>query len=163
MSIARRMKIWSVYVMAAPHSKGLTYFKIGRSSDVSKRLGQVQTGCPLPITQVFIFTMWGNGAAQAAEWKMHEALAEYRTQGEWFALRTDDLAHKRAMNHAMNDVAERWSPPQGKKKWRKVPVAELKAAVAAHAAEMAAERKVGRTTEARKAMALMASTGRRIL
>lgn len=149
--------------MAAPHSKGLTYFKVGRSSDVAKRLAGVQTGCPLPITKVYILTMWGNGHSQSVEAMMHNDLAAYRTQGEWFAFSTDDLAHKKVMNDAMREAAMRAKVGETIPKWRNVPVAELKAAVSGQAEDMANERKVGRKSQARKAVVLMATTGRRIL
>lgn len=117
----------------------------------------------MPITKVYILTMWGNGHSQSVESMMHNDLASYRTQGEWFAFRTDDLTHKKAMNDAMREAARRAKVGDTIPKWRKHPVAELKEAVSSQAADMAKDRKMGRQSQTRKAAALMATTGRRIL
>lgn len=121
-------KIWSVYVMAAPANDELTYFKVGISSDIVKRLCQMQCGCPLRITSIWAITTFNNGAAQDLESKLHALLWSYRSNGEWFAMKTNDLTHKRAMNEAFA-YGVRACSNMAPVKWRKMQVPELRKAV----------------------------------
>jgi hypothetical protein len=57
-------------------------FKVGRSSDVDKRLGQVQTGCPHKLRILLVGENLGHRERQ-----IHQALSGYRCRhgkGEWF-------------------------------------------------------------------------------
>lgn len=116
---------WSVYVMAAPERDGWTYFKVGRSVDVSKRFGPVQTGCPLKITNVWILPTWDLGASQRLEKKLHETLAEFGSWGEWFHMDTSNPSHKKAMNDAFSMAAEYVSQVKPVK-WRQVDIQDLR-------------------------------------
>jgi len=53
--------------------------KIGRASNVDKRLSQVQCGCPQTIDQVISFPHRGH---EEREWHAH--FASQRIRGEWF-------------------------------------------------------------------------------
>ncbi len=54
-------------------------FKIGRSSDVDKRLRQLQTGSPYPLRVVLVLEDMGG-----LEKGLHQRLADFKSQGEWF-------------------------------------------------------------------------------
>jgi len=57
-------------------------FKVGRSSNVARRRGEVQTGCPYEVRVILIVEGKGH-----LEPKLHERLAAFRTRqysGEWF-------------------------------------------------------------------------------
>ena len=101
----RKTGMWFVYIMAAPDGEGDTFFKVGITSVVTKRIGQVQTGCPLKIKQVWILPVWSNGAAQMIEKMMHDSLKEFGSQGEWFRMDTGLPEHKKAMKSATERAA----------------------------------------------------------
>lgn len=64
-------------------------YKIGMTSNLRKRIGQLQTGTPHPIEIVTIIP-----AARPAELEaeLHARYAAKRVHGEWFALDGDDVA-----------------------------------------------------------------------
>ena len=160
--ISDGVKVWSVYVMAAPAGNGVTYFKVGRTSNVLKRIGGVQTGCPLRIQKVWAITLWSGGASQGLESRMHDMLRPFHTHGEWFAMRTDDPEHKRAMNEAFA-AAVRYASQASEVRWREMDVAEIREAVSALGAEVREKGQRIRKRESARALALMATTGRRVL
>lgn len=162
MSISKNFKIWSVYVMAAPDASGLTYFKVGRTTDLAKRVCSVQTGCPLQIKMAWVITLWDNKSSLALERLMQKWLEGYHSHGEWFAMRTDDAVHKADMNSAFAQASSFASQSQPVK-WRKMDIGELRTAMAAQAAEMAQESRRRAANIVRKATAMMAIRGRRIL
>lgn len=67
----------SVYVVRG----GFRHIKIGISSDVQRRLGSIQTGCPFPVK---LLGQWRTPHARKVEKAAHKALMKYRTTGEWF-------------------------------------------------------------------------------
>lgn len=160
--IARRVKIWSVYIMAAPAHCGGTYFKVGRTSDIVRRVCGVQTGCPLKIQKAWAITLWDNGASQRLEAAMHEMLRPFHSHGEWFFMRTDNLEHKAAMNEAM-DFGSRYASQMSTVKWRALGIAELRKAVADYNAEKAGERRAFEARSDRRALLAMATRRRQIL
>lgn len=156
------VKLWSVYIMAAPALKGLTYFKVGVTSDITKRICGVQTGCPLRIARVWAITVGANGHAQAVESAMHATLKPFHSHGEWFAMETDNLDHKRAMSEAMALGAGLATGPKDGK-WRQLEIPDIKAAARAVASEQADESRRRAKSQAMKAKIAMAQRGRRVL
>lgn len=65
-----------VYVI---HATGTNRVKIGFSFDPAKRLAELQTGSPFPLT--LIGTCEGSFSLEC---RMHERLKDYRRTGEWF-------------------------------------------------------------------------------
>lgn len=59
------------------------YVKIGHASDVSKRLSELQIGCPFPLKLMAVIP--GDRRLERA---FHEALHAWRVRGEWFDART---------------------------------------------------------------------------
>lgn len=162
MRASKLFKIWSVYVMAAPAKDGQTYFKVGRTSDVGKRVGAVQTGCPLKITKAWVLSVWDAGASIRLEWQMHEALKDFRSHGEWFAMTPSDPAHKKAMNEAFAQ-AVRFASQGAEIRWRELSVKELREAMAQQASDAKAKRKEAQGRRIAFATTMMARAGRRIL
>lgn len=72
-----------VYVM---ESGG--YYKIGWSLQPPTRRAHIQSANPLPVTLIGVIE--GSRTIEA-EW--HEAFADKRVRGEWFALTEEDVAH----------------------------------------------------------------------
>lgn len=69
-----------VYVMQAGD-----YIKIGvTTTSIIKRAKQVQTGCPIPIEEIFFFSMETSSEAYLCEKILHKELLEHRSHGEWF-------------------------------------------------------------------------------
>jgi len=65
-----------------------TYFKIGRSSDVLRRLRQLQTGSAEDV--VLILTLKFRNCA-TMEKQIHRRFKEKRLRGEWFDLKPKDI------------------------------------------------------------------------
>lgn len=161
LNMHRHVKFWSVYIMAAPAMKGLTYFKVGITGDVSKRICGVQTGCPLRISRVWAVTAGGNGHAQSVEAAMHAKLAAFHSHGEWFAMETDKLLHKRAMADVMAYGCALAGGPEAK--WRQIEVPDLKKAVRELAGETAEIGRVSAKRQRQKALVQMVTQGRQVL
>ena len=155
------MRLWVVYVMAAPAMRGLTYFKIGITTDIAKRVCGVQTGCSLRITKIWTMATVRNGSAQSIESRMHQSLALYHSHGEWFAMSTDDPDHKAAMNEAMRIGRELANGGNGPA-WNAVSVPDLKTAVRELAQEVALDGRKKAAELRRKAIVKMATEGRQI-
>lgn len=54
--------------------------KVGRSSDVTSRIKQLQTGCPHPL-KIILMIPGGGGR----EKELHGLMSRGRLQGEWFS------------------------------------------------------------------------------
>ena len=156
------MKVWSLYIMAAPLRDGFTYFKVGISSNLPKRLSTVQCRCPLKITTMWAITLWGNGSAQHLESQLHEKLSPFRSHGEWFGMETNNADHKKAMKQAMDHAVQVTNQVRDGG-WRKYSVSELRTILADYGTERKNEGRMGKATEKRKAMALMVLAGRNML
>ncbi len=69
-----------VYVMQAGD-----YIKIGvTTTSIIQRAKQVQTGCPVPIEEIFFFTMESSNEAYFCEKLLHQELGFHKSHGEWF-------------------------------------------------------------------------------
>ena len=63
----------------------MDFLKIGVTyTSLRKRAASVQTGCPLPITEIRFFSFCSRAEAFDAEKILHNKLFEYKTHGEWF-------------------------------------------------------------------------------
>lgn len=113
-----------LYVMVADVGGADRYFKIGIARDLSSRLSAVQTGCPMPITQVLSVELPGRAAALRAEKKMHAGLEPYRTSGEWFKFDMGNPAQKADFNEVARSVLDE---PMGRGwKWDVASVAKYR-------------------------------------
>lgn len=160
--MSRHFKIWSIYVMAAGVREDLTFFKVGITSNIPKRICAVQTGCPLPITMVWAIEATNNGTAQTLERGMHEMLNPFHSHGEWFAMRPADPEHKRAMNEAFAYAREACSQ-MNPVRWREMSVPDLKQAIREESKERLDSDKVKRSKQRHKALIQMITQRRRIL
>lgn len=71
-----------VYVIGA----GDRYSKIGVSHDPQRRIKSIATGCPLPAVLHYASPPMPVQRARLVEKVVHEALRDFRTAGEWFAV-----------------------------------------------------------------------------
>lgn len=69
------------------------YYKIGQSYDAWKRMKNLETMNPYPITLIFHLEV---NDANKTETKLHHLFASKRIKGEWFKLTTKEL--KRAIS-----------------------------------------------------------------
>ena len=60
------------------------FVKIGISSNVERRIKQIQTGCPLHIYMVRYWSVSNRVLAKRIESELHNALSDRNTFGEWF-------------------------------------------------------------------------------
>lgn len=74
-----------VYVVTVGHGA----CKIGWTGDIRERLRKIRTHAPLPPVLRHCCVV-PTASASAVERAAHAALADYRINGEWFAVRIDD-------------------------------------------------------------------------
>lgn len=79
MTILRPIPMPHVYVVTG----GPKHVKIGMSTDVQRRLAEIQTGCPY---RVDLLRSWPTRDARKIEARAHTLLGKYRAAGEWFGL-----------------------------------------------------------------------------
>lgn len=83
---AARARGFQVYVIGA---EGSPLVKIGRAVDVPHRLQNLQSGSPVKLTLLGVFS---GPDGRALEHSLHVELAAARRHGEWFDLGPDPLA-----------------------------------------------------------------------
>ena len=96
-----------LYVMSTVEFRGASFFKIGITDDIKRRVAGVFTSCPLPIEVVLHLRMQLRGLALAAEQELHRALDAYRASGEWFKFEMDDDTAKQAFKDACASILPR--------------------------------------------------------
>ncbi len=67
------------------------YCKIGKAKDPYKRVKEVQTGCPFPLTIYKIHTVYKHQNAYDIEANLHQRMKKYRCSGEWFRILETDF------------------------------------------------------------------------
>lgn len=82
-----------VYIMWAKDSP---YYKIGKTSNPHRRLGQIAPKMPF-TTEIACVIKTDN--MTVLERHMHECYEPYRVNGEWFLLDQSDVAHYTAIKH----------------------------------------------------------------
>src|SRR5271157_6470229 len=75
----------SVYIIG---SHELGYYKIGRCSNVKKRLASIAVGCPY---EVEVIARWAVADEKQLEAYLHAQFLPKHVRGEWFALTSSDL------------------------------------------------------------------------
>lgn len=71
-----------LYVVACEDSD---FIKIGITYDLRKRVGSMQTGCPLKINIAFAVAFSNKSTAEHIESRIHKALKQWSIRGEWFS------------------------------------------------------------------------------
>jgi len=61
-----------------------TFIKVGISSNPSKRMKEVQTGCPVPVRVANISKPCSRMDARTIESRLHKILMRFNSSGEWF-------------------------------------------------------------------------------
>lgn len=69
-----------VYVLGTPGSNTV---KIGRTTDLAKRVAAIQRMSPVPLS-----VLWTTPGSHDLETRLHRHFSHCRTHGEWFAFRT---------------------------------------------------------------------------
>lgn len=81
--LRERVLEWVYVLTAGP------YTKIGKAAHLDSRVKQISLQMPFAVTLAHAATFVNNAAVESA---LHTIFAAYRQNGEWFALRDDDLA-----------------------------------------------------------------------
>jgi len=85
-SAGRQTARGHVYVFRAGETN---LFKVGGTTNSPlSRIREIQTGCPYPLE---LFAGFESDDCWSCERKMHDALAEHRTIGEWFDVTPDAM------------------------------------------------------------------------
>lgn len=82
------------------------FYKIGISHNITKRLGAVQTGCPIKCEYVGYFP---SSSPEQLEKDLHLAFQDFKTWGEWFDLGDDNIRKLITdwnLKHVINPYAE---------------------------------------------------------
>jgi hypothetical protein len=64
--------------------------KIGVTTSVDGRLSSIKTGCPFPIKVWFLYPCFDRDEAIRKEKMLHDDLAQFRLEGEWFDLEVEE-------------------------------------------------------------------------
>ncbi|RZI86372.1 MAG: GIY-YIG nuclease family protein [Rubrivivax sp.] len=72
-----------VYLIAC-RSDTTTYVKVGMTSSIQRRLSNIQTGCPHPITHAFVILSEYLEEVQGLEKLLHQLLAPQCLRAEWY-------------------------------------------------------------------------------
>lgn len=96
-----------VYVLGAPGSNTV---KIGRTTNLEKRVADIQRMSPVPLA-----ALWTHPGGHELETRLHRHFASFRSHGEWFTFRGDAV---QLIQWAVED--EPWNRP--KVSLKKVPV-----------------------------------------
>ncbi|MEV4784047.1 GIY-YIG nuclease family protein [Streptomyces tuirus] len=72
-----------VYVLGTP---GNSTVKIGRTTNLAKRVAEIQRMSPVPLD-----VLWTHPGGHELETRLHRHFADLRSHGEWFAFRTDPV------------------------------------------------------------------------
>lgn len=78
----------AVYFVIEPTNNAI---KIGRSSQIRKRLGQLQTG---NVDELELMGWITPSDDKKVERSLHQIYANHRVRGEWFAISQDDVLHE---------------------------------------------------------------------
>jgi len=76
-----------VYIIGAP---GWMH-KVGRTANVEARLTALRAASPVPLELIRAIAVQPPDHASELEIRLHEALSEYRSHGEWFCIRYEEL------------------------------------------------------------------------
>jgi hypothetical protein len=97
------------------HAEGTHYLKIGRTTNLERRLSAIQTHCPHRL--VVLYAVHCRDSI-AMERLLHTQFAQYRTIGEWFAMPLDTPsvlallgAFYRMISNDSEDNSSQTSPP----------------------------------------------------
>lgn len=96
------------------------WFKIGRSSNVSSRLRDIQMTCPPSVTIVHVCTWSCQGGYEGA---VHKLLAKYRVRGEWFSADAAQLLDRlveSGLQEALPDAEPKHSPERRPGRGRRI-------------------------------------------
>lgn len=80
------MKQWVCVYAMITEIGAEEYVKVGIANDVKRRWGELQTGCPTPLSVLATFRCYGREVAAAAEADIHKYLQRFclEQRGEWF-------------------------------------------------------------------------------
>ncbi len=67
--------------------------KIGKSIDVTRRLAQLQTGCPNKLVVMHAIYLWSHNTMNNLERAIHRDLKHKRLLNEWFTLTAQEAAN----------------------------------------------------------------------
>ncbi len=89
---------------------GTDKFKIGRATDVARRIRGLQTGSPLKIRYVYHAYVHN---ANLCEMELHNKFSNQREIGEWFALTSEDVKSCIFLMRLIQEVEPIDSIPEG--------------------------------------------------
>lgn len=98
------------------------HIKIGMSQDPQKRIVALANNSPLVIECLAIVSLQSRQRAAKLERDLHDALAKWRTNGEWFKFSTSDKAE---FNRLQGTALDKYQSPSRKLKWAKLNVREI--------------------------------------
>lgn len=97
-----------IYIITATEFGGL--YKIGMTSDVDRRLAEMQVGCPFPLYAVGAYRV---ERPFAVELMLHSFFYKKRIRGEWFRLDANDLHYIHSSMDGVCAVVEEMADRNG--------------------------------------------------
>jgi hypothetical protein len=139
----------SIYLAIADFGAAGKFVKAGYSIDPWKRLGSIQTGCPMPVKTLAYVLVPGEAMARKIEGLLHKVYAPCRTSGEWFQFDLDNPDHKKRWSGGLSAVL---NEVLGRGRWHidYIDVAEAKAQNKQKSAEYLQQRRERREQRERR-------------
>lgn len=138
-----------VYMLGTPGSNTV---KIGRTTNLRKRLADIQRMSPVPLA-----ALWTHPGGSELETNLHHHFAPLRSHGEWFAFESDPV---QAISEAVSKRP--WLAPKPATRPRSLHDVQLDPAAAATVAEIGEmEDPVARFTAAKATRLLVSSFDKR--
>lgn len=98
------------------------HIKIGMSQEPLKRALALRNNCPLPLNTMAVVDLQSRRMALGLERDLHKALANWRTNGEWFKFSLED---KQKFNELTQNALKKYSSKSRLLKWTKINLKEL--------------------------------------
>lgn len=100
------MTDFCVYALITAPIAGTRFVKFGLTGQISRRVVEVQTYCPLPIEHVFAVACPTEEAMRRTEAALHDEHAKQALSGEWFHF-PDDVNTIEDVRFALRCIGER--------------------------------------------------------
>lgn len=95
-----------VYAIVTQPLGGARFVKFGVTVNMTNRISELQTGCPLPFGRVWYMVCPCRRDAELVEAALHVEHAQQSTVGEWFAIENDGHAEHDALQ-SLELIAQR--------------------------------------------------------
>lgn len=136
-----------MYALFCEDEGGVGYVKIGRSSNIGKRLSALRMACPVPAKYLALLEVEDKYQSERIEKALHLQFEARRSTGEWFRFDFSSAEDKHAFNLGCRLVFGLLLGPLDQKWWEKIDLEAYDRDAAAHVAMLMKSGKLGLATK----------------